>query len=393
MIGKKAILFCLILFSFSNLYAQRRIQMEKEGGVYKIPCVVNGVKMKMIFDTGASTVSLSMSMANFLYENDYITKDDIIGKGKSKTADGSIVDHVVINLRDIEIGGQHLRNIEATVIDGQNAPLLLGQTALKQLGSYTINGSSLVLNEVDEGMSDEELDELDDKVETAIANHQYYSAIEYLRKIESVSGLSAFGYLKLVRCLISVKQHKEAIEAGKEGLKSEDLSDDVKSLICSFIASSYFMTKDYSNCIKYSELSIINSTDLYSLYLTYSQMGFCYEKMGNKSEAERNYKKALNRMMSLSKTSVFDIYEGNVNNENIGVCFHNLACLFLNDSDKAKCCQYAGMGAMCKNKDCMSICEYYGYDYKMNNKNFIKYFKDNPNIIEGMKKQYSMTPD
>ena len=212
-IMKKYIFLFIFLIVTICSDAQKIIQMEKDGGVFKIPCVVNGARMKMVFDTGASTVSLSMSIANFLYENDYITKDDIVGKGQSQTADGSIVNHVVINLRDIEIGGLHLKNIEATVIDGQNAPLLLGQSALKQLGSYTINGSSLVLNEVNEELSDEELDELEDRIKESMANNQYYSAIEDLKKIESFHGLSTFGYIRLVNSFIHVQQYEDAIEA------------------------------------------------------------------------------------------------------------------------------------------------------------------------------------
>lgn len=38
---------------------QKTIKMEKEGGIYKISCKVNGAPMKMYFDTGASTVSIS----------------------------------------------------------------------------------------------------------------------------------------------------------------------------------------------------------------------------------------------------------------------------------------------------------------------------------------------
>ncbi len=385
------VLFILLVITICS-DAQKVIHMEKEGGVYKIPCVVNGAKMKMIFDTGASTVSLSMSIANFLYENDYITKDDIIGKGKSKTADGSIVNHVVINLRDIEIGGLHLRNIEATVIDGQNAPLLLGQTALKQLGSYTINGSSLVLNEVDEGMSDEELEKLDEKIEKAIAAHQYYSAIEYLRKIESAFGLSAHGYLKLARCYSSLNQHENTIEAGKECLRCDEISDDTKSSIYSLIANSYSSLKDYSNSIKYYELSLLNDNDLYSMSLTFSQIAYGYGKLGNQTEAERNYKKAINRLMQYRKISVVDIYEGKVYDKDIGTFLYLLAVLYIDDYDKKKCISFATHGALCNDKDCISICEHYDIDYKKNAKNMIKLLKD-CNSIDYARKQYSLGPE
>lgn len=71
-------LFACSLF-FCEMFSQKIILMEEEGGVYRIPCSVNGAKMRMIFDTGASNVSLSMSIAEYLLDNDYIKKEDIIG--------------------------------------------------------------------------------------------------------------------------------------------------------------------------------------------------------------------------------------------------------------------------------------------------------------------------
>lgn len=68
--------------------------MEESNGVYKIPCIVNGARMKFIFDTGATSVSMSKQMANYLLENEYILKEDVISSGQSSIADGTIVDHV-----------------------------------------------------------------------------------------------------------------------------------------------------------------------------------------------------------------------------------------------------------------------------------------------------------
>lgn len=141
----KKFLLLIILFFAISLSAQVTITMEQDGGVYKVPCVVNGAKMKFIFDTGAATVCLSESMAEYLLDNDYITKEDILGTGASQVADGRIVDHVKINLRDIEIAGLHLKDVEAVVVEGQRAPLLLGQTAIQKLGKYTITGNVLYI--------------------------------------------------------------------------------------------------------------------------------------------------------------------------------------------------------------------------------------------------------
>ena len=128
-----------------GIYGQSVIQLEKDGGVFKVPCVVNGLKLKLIFDTGASNVCISQSVALMMLENDYLSANDIKGTAQSQVADGRIVDHTKINLRKIQIGDKVLTNVEAVVIHGQTAPLLLGQSALKRLGRYSISGDKLIL--------------------------------------------------------------------------------------------------------------------------------------------------------------------------------------------------------------------------------------------------------
>lgn len=52
--------------------AQDIVPMEKKGGVYKVPCKINGLTLKSVFDTGASDVSISLTEALFMYKNDYL---------------------------------------------------------------------------------------------------------------------------------------------------------------------------------------------------------------------------------------------------------------------------------------------------------------------------------
>lgn len=50
----KNFLLLTVLLFIVCVQAQTTIKMEKEGGVYTIPCTVNGIKLKFIFDTGRS---------------------------------------------------------------------------------------------------------------------------------------------------------------------------------------------------------------------------------------------------------------------------------------------------------------------------------------------------
>ena len=213
---KFKIFLIIILSALSSIpcWSDTKIQMEEYGGVYRIPCTVNGAKMKFIFDTGASNVCLSQSMAEYLYDNDYITKEDIIGTGSSSVADGRIVDHIIINLKDIEIAGQHLNNIQAVVIDGQNAPLLMGQSAIQKLGRFQLDGNILTILD-SEYTSNEALtdDLLFDKAWEFFNNERYSKAYEIYSKLHSQSKLSDYGKFLLWRCCFETNHYSEGIKA------------------------------------------------------------------------------------------------------------------------------------------------------------------------------------
>lgn len=121
------------------------IKMEESGGVFTIPCYVNGVKMNFIFDTGASNVCISLTEALFLSKNGYLDDADIIGTGYTKVADGSIVENMEINLHSIEIGGVMVTDVRAIVTKSINAPLLLGQSAIQKLGRIEMDGDSIFI--------------------------------------------------------------------------------------------------------------------------------------------------------------------------------------------------------------------------------------------------------
>lgn len=119
-----------------------KVTMEKESGVYFVPIKVNGLDLKFIFDTGASSISLSSAEAAVMYRQGQITDDDIIGQQQFQDATGGVSVGTIIRLRTVEIGGIVLHNVEASVVDNIQAPLLLGQTALSKFGKVTIDYDS-----------------------------------------------------------------------------------------------------------------------------------------------------------------------------------------------------------------------------------------------------------
>lgn len=122
------------------------IKLKKElSGIYTVPCKVNGLSLKFIFDTGASSVSISKSEAIFMLKNGYLSQNDIIGSQQFQTASGDILEGTRIIIRKIEVGGLVLRNVEASVVHSDNAPLLLGQSVLSRLGKIQIDYNSSTL--------------------------------------------------------------------------------------------------------------------------------------------------------------------------------------------------------------------------------------------------------
>lgn len=70
----------------------------------------------------------------FHVKNGYLSVNDIIGNQQFQTASGDIQVGTKIIIKKIEIGGLILQNVEASVVHNENAPLLLGQSALSKLG-------------------------------------------------------------------------------------------------------------------------------------------------------------------------------------------------------------------------------------------------------------------
>ena len=124
----------------------RTIKMKKmSGNTYQLSCKVNGLPMNFILDTGASSVTLSKKYAQFMMKNGYLTKNDIKNKQTYQTADGNLSVGTIVTIKKIEIGGIPLYNVEAAIINSNDAPLLLGQSALSKLGKIQIDFNTSVL--------------------------------------------------------------------------------------------------------------------------------------------------------------------------------------------------------------------------------------------------------
>jgi aspartyl protease family protein len=124
----------------SNSISNRNIlEMELQNGVRFVWIEINGIRLRFIFDTGASSICISPAEATVLYRQGTLRKEDILNTEYFQDATGKISEGTKVNLREVKIGEMILENVEALVIDNVNSPLLLGQTVLERFGSIEID--------------------------------------------------------------------------------------------------------------------------------------------------------------------------------------------------------------------------------------------------------------
>lgn len=142
---QRFLLLIVALMHFFLAHSQTVIQMVEDMGVYKIPCEINGLKVKMVFDTGAASVCISQSLAEMMIDNGYLSPAEFAGPAKTMTADGRIVDNTIVFLKSVKLGNITLENVRAVVQHEQKTPLLFGQSAIQQLGEVAIKGDKLYI--------------------------------------------------------------------------------------------------------------------------------------------------------------------------------------------------------------------------------------------------------
>ena len=357
-----------LLFVSLCLQAQKIVQMEKTNGVYRIACSVNGAKMKMIFDTGASSVSLSESMANFLYDNDYISKEDILGSTKTQTADGSIHNNVVINIKDIEISGLHLKNIKAVVISSQNAPLLLGQSAIQQLGRITLDDDKLIINYYEGDYNDAEIEKLVNDAVDYYNKERFNASIENWEKIKDYEDLTTYGYFILTDCCLRTHQFAKCIKYGKEWEKmyANEEPNNYSACILGNIATSLSIEegKKRESLTYYEKVIQIDEKIGENPCCDYHSMALIYFELHDWDSCIKYSKKAMKAFFVEFKTSEKEINTKGIDNGLMGASlyYYALACIEKKDNSSAN--YLMKLSAKCNYEYAIDYC--YKHNIKLN---------------------------
>lgn len=288
------ILIWMLAIAFPNmLIAETVIAMKKESsGVYTLPCEVNGLKLRFILDTGASNVSISLTEASFMLKNGYLSDADIIGITNVRTADGKIAENYTIKLRDVQIGNIILHDVDAVVSNGLDAPLLLGQSVLNQLGYWSIRDSSLILND---SWTVGNTEYTWEQIERMLKENGKAEALNYLRTLVRDNNDYA-AYLFLHDVSPDSKIHSNLIEDNEVRKSLEILTsiseENLDELYCNFERAIWFVLYRLGNpekaleylskCENMTKMSVGNRdklADYIMLYLCFDKINTSYSRL------------------------------------------------------------------------------------------------------------------
>ena len=112
-------------------------------GHFVVEASVNGRRIEVIVDTGATTVALTASTARRLG----ISLRDSDYSARISTANG-VVGAAPVVLSEIRLGGITIRDVPALVVPGKALEVnLLGMSFLNRLTKFEVGGGQLVLIE------------------------------------------------------------------------------------------------------------------------------------------------------------------------------------------------------------------------------------------------------
>lgn len=321
--SKIIVLFCIAFSCYTfSLSSQTRIKMTKEGGVYTIPCEVNGLKLKFILDTGAGKVSISLSEVAFMLKNGYLDSKDIIKSGSSMVADGTIIENTQIILREIKVGDLSLTNVKAVVVHNASAPLLLGQSAIKQLGIIQLDGNELViLNSKSENQNKLNAKELLEDAEAYQDVERYDLAADCYRKayaadpsVFDISDLMQFAYTLTntgdkTEALLYYDRAAKKCRSDKQALIKKNGSKAWVELISEIYkrkAVIYRIEDQFNDAIA----TYRSTLSIYNEYNVTSGKDDIYKNLAEVYSSTRQYKTAIDMYGAAKQTRISSKYKG-----------------------------------------------------------------------------------
>jgi predicted aspartyl protease len=121
------------------------IALHGEGGAFTVPVSINGaITLQFTIDSGAADVSIPADVVMTLMRTGTIDRSDFLGNRTYVMADGSTAPSPTFRIRSLRVGNREVRNVTGSIAPVKGG-LLLGQSFLRQFGSWSIDNRRGVL--------------------------------------------------------------------------------------------------------------------------------------------------------------------------------------------------------------------------------------------------------
>ena len=136
-----------------------------------------------------------------------------------------------IIIKEMNIGGIRINNVEAVVMNQDYSPLLLGQSAISKLGKIHIELDELVISNSKELYSEEEIEELFRLVEQYEKLKMDVALSKTLQTLFDLNQLSDFGIFKLAMSYTTIGEYEKALIYCKFVENNEDFKSTVLNMM------------------------------------------------------------------------------------------------------------------------------------------------------------------
>lgn len=331
--GKLIIISAVSLFLCFTLNAQTVIDLSPEsGGRYTMNASVNGVGVKTYFSEASWFASMSTTTYLFLYENGYIDPVDVKGMTVVKMPDGSTVKGASFVIKNLKIGNNVIvRDLPAFVINKQNVPLLVGNSAFDCFGDVVVKDDKLYIYD---GIEREETvvsstpvlpvrDSLMLAAQAHIDAERYDAATACLERLEEIEPLNMYTEYQYIM-LINMQHRNDEI---------------------------------ISRCEKW--LAEYEGKTSYLDYWIYDALGDSYARKSNHIKAISNYEAAVAAYYKMFSITEKDMLKSDRKDSTLGYTLYDLGRQYAANGNLVKSQHSLFVSAKCGNAAAIEACEKY----------------------------------
>ena len=314
-----------------GLMAQTVIRLSPETeGRYTMDASVNGVGVKTYFSEASWFASMSTTTYLFLYENGYIDPVDVKGMTVVKMPDGSTVKAASLVIKNLKIGDNVIvRDLPTFVINKQNVPLLVGNSAFDCFGDVEVKDDNLYIYD---GIEREETvvrtpSSMSERDSLLLAAQAHIDAQEYdaatacfeaLQQIEPLNMYSEYQYIMLMNM-----QHRNS--------------------------------EVISHCEKWLESYEFKTS--YLDYWIYDAMGDAYARSGNHPNAISKYESAVAAYYKMFSITEKELLKSSRKDDTLGYTLYDLGKQYAGNGNLLKAQHCFFVAAKCGNAAAIEACE------------------------------------